>query len=257
MNSLAELLQEALISGNASELESYLKERSNLPGPRMNLPLVYDFAELVKTLVTLPESPVAQLELLLEGWSSITVEANAPETILPSAAVASYGQMAAVLPDCWQEKVARLYKAALSESWRVREMVAQALQAMLEKDWERTVLTLGEWLKGGELLALRAVVAAVAEPRLLKEYEHTYEALQLQREVVRLFIQVTPAQRKHPTYKTLRQALGYSISVAIASLPDDGLHYFSELEKSGNPDIQWIVRENKKKARLYKLISQN
>ena len=53
--------------------------------------------------------------------------------------------------------------------------------------------------------------------------------------------------------RTLRQTLGYAWSVAIAAVADDGLAAFSRLEADADPDIAWIVRENRKKARLKRL----
>ena len=54
--------------------------------------------------------------------------------------------------------------------------------------------------------------------------------------------------------RTLRQALGYAWSVAIAAVPDDELAAFARLEADDDPDIAWIVRENRKKARLKRLL---
>jgi hypothetical protein len=48
--------------------------------------------------------------------------------------------------------------------------------------------------------------------------------------------------------------LGYGWSVAIAALPADGLAAFRRLGTSVDPDVVWIVRENRKKARLARLL---
>jgi hypothetical protein len=61
-------------------------------------------------------------------------------------------------------------------------------------------------------------------------------------------------KRKTSSVRTLRQALGYAWSVVIAALPEEGLRTFSKLEARTDPDIEWIVRENRKKARLKRLI---
>jgi hypothetical protein len=60
--------------------------------------------------------------------------------------------------------------------------------------------------------------------------------------------------RRSPDLRTLRQALGYGWSVAIAALPDDGMVAFERLKGSDDGDVGWIVRENKKKARLRRLL---
>jgi hypothetical protein len=52
----------------------------------------------------------------------------------------------------------------------------------------------------------------------------------------------------------LRQALGYCWSVAIAADAATGLPLFTALTASKDRDVQWIVRENSKKARLARLL---
>jgi hypothetical protein len=52
----------------------------------------------------------------------------------------------------------------------------------------------------------------------------------------------------------LRQALGYCWSVAIAADAATGLPLFTALTTSKDRDVQWIVRENSKKARLARLL---
>jgi hypothetical protein len=53
--------------------------------------------------------------------------------------------------------------------------------------------------------------------------------------------------------RVLRKALGCCWSVAVAALPEEGLPRFERLERSTDPDVLWIVRENLKKARLARL----
>ena len=54
--------------------------------------------------------------------------------------------------------------------------------------------------------------------------------------------------------RTLRQALGYCWSVAVAADPDLALPAFEALEASADPDVRWIVRENLRKARLQRVL---
>ena len=53
--------------------------------------------------------------------------------------------------------------------------------------------------------------------------------------------------------RTLRQALGYCWSVAVAADPESGLAAFRALDES-DPDVAWIVRSNAGKARLTGLL---
>ena len=62
-------------------------------------------------------------------------------------------------------------------------------------------------------------------------------------------------ERRSPGVRTLRQALGYGWSVVIAALPAEGLTAFHLLEGSDDPDVAWVVRENRTKARLQRLLA--
>lgn len=54
--------------------------------------------------------------------------------------------------------------------------------------------------------------------------------------------------------RTLRQALGYCWSVAVAGDPAAGVLRFAALRGSSDPDMAWVVRENEKKARLRRVL---
>src|SRR5690349_14445139 len=108
---LRALLVQTLQTGEQKLLENYLTGHSNLPGPRMNLAVVNAFAGVVGEIVTQPDPPVEQLEVLLDSWAALPLEAapvNDPREILPAAAVASYGQVAVTRPDWWEDEVAKL-----------------------------------------------------------------------------------------------------------------------------------------------------
>jgi hypothetical protein len=62
------------------------------------------------------------------------------------------------------------------------------------------------------------------------------------------------AARRDPDVRTLRQALGYCWSVAVAGAPDEGLPLFLALGPSADPDVAWIDRSNRGKARLRRLL---
>jgi hypothetical protein len=49
--------------------------------------------------------------------------------------------------------------------------------------------------------------------------------------------------------------LGYGWSVVVAALPAPGLTAFGDLDADDDPDIAWIVRENRKKARLKRVLA--
>jgi hypothetical protein len=60
--------------------------------------------------------------------------------------------------------------------------------------------------------------------------------------------------RRDADTRTLRQTLGYCWSVAVAADPENALPAFVSLEASDDADVVWIVRENRKKARLRKVL---
>jgi hypothetical protein len=160
---LKSLLDTALQSGNKTALEHYLICNSNLPGVEMRHDLLNEFAGLVGEIVTQPDPPVAQLEKLLDGWAAEDITANEPRQILACAAVRSYGRVAVVRPDWWQDEITKLHDAAHHSNPNVREAVITALQAMLMADEMRTRAALTVWLNEANSL-----VKQVAETVLKK-----------------------------------------------------------------------------------------
>jgi hypothetical protein len=61
------------------------------------------------------------------------------------------------------------------------------------------------------------------------------------------------SERQPDAYKILRQALAYCWSVVVVALPNQGKKYMENWIQSGDKDVQWIMRENLKKARLEKM----
>lgn len=250
---LARCLQAALQEGKSDALADYLMEHSNLPGPRGNLELLNEFADAVGGIITQPDPPVEALEGLLDGWAALSLEeapVNHPREILPAAAVLAYGEAAVSRPDWWEEEVAKLRRAAANLRWRVREMVAAALQRMLATDWERAYAALTAWLDDDDPLVIRAAAAGVAEPPLLNDPTRADNALTIQRKAVERLAQYPPEMRRNEPVRTLRQALGYTVSVAVAVSPDAGFRLLEQLAASDDSDVRWVVRENLKKNRL-------
>jgi hypothetical protein len=253
------LLIAALEGGEAEQmaLERFLAERSGLPGPRLNLALVETFAGLVADYVRRePEPPIDPLEKLLDGWAALPLEdapINQPREILPAAAVLSYGKVAVARPDWWPDEIGKVYRAATNSRWRVREIVAAALQNMLAADWPRTYAALQSWLEDREPLVIRAVVAAIAEPPLLNTRERGAQAVALQTTALDWLAALPATRRPEENVRVLRQALGYTVSVAVAAAPEPGLALLQKLHASTDLDLQWILKENLKKQRLQKL----
>ena len=130
------------------------------------------------------------------------------------------------------------------------------VQRAADDDPERAFALMEAWAADPDAgpLVLRAVVAAVCEPRLLRDPAYARRALRLVRVATDRLAALPTERRRDPDTRTLRQALGYCWSVAIAALPEEGLTLFAELRESEDADVAWVVRENLKKKRLARLV---
>lgn len=254
------LLRAAVHLRDAGALEAVLEQHSDLRGSRMNTPMIDSLAAMVAQTAAQPDPPVDALETLLDRWAAITPDdapVNHPREILPAAAAAAYGQVALARPDWWDDEIAKLRRGAADTRWRVRDTVTKAMQRLLKADWSRASATLVEWLDDPSLYVVRAVAAALAEPRFYKDRDHPQQAAHRAEQAVTLLsaaasrlMDVPAAGRKADDARCLRQALGYSISVATVGAPDTGFALLERLAASGDSDARWIVLENLKKTRL-------
>ena len=122
------------------------------------------------------------------------------------------------------------------------------LQRMLPANEAATLEALDRWLDGGEPYPARAVVAALAEPPLLKRSSLADAAAELHEKAVATFLAM--ADRRSAPVRTLRQALGYSVSVVATVRPEPMFTLLEALARGDDPDGYWIVRENLKKRRI-------
>jgi hypothetical protein len=138
--------------------------------------------------------------------------------------------------------------------WRVREGVAMALQRLGDADSSRLRRLTREWADDADPLVQRAAVAGICEPRLLRQPDNRAHALALCHAVTESLAERPVEVRASDGVRVLRQALGYCWSVAVAADPSAGLPLFAVLSGHTDPDVQWIVRENRKKSRLARLL---
>jgi HEAT repeats len=210
----------------------YLDAHSGLPGPRGNLELVAACGE---------EADIGRAEELISTGDEFATVCG----------LVALGRHLAPGDDT---HVALLHRYASDDRWRVREGIAMALQRLGDDDLERAFGIAEEWATDPDPLVRRAAVAAVCEPRLLRDPSFARRALALLERTTSDLAASPATDRRSTDLRTLRQALGYGWSVAIAALPDDGLVAFERLKGSDDGDVGWIVRENKKKARLRRLL---
>ena len=247
---LADLLSDFLKTDDEEKIMNFLVSNSNLPGPRGNLELAEAFAEVVADYsVTYPQETWT-LASRLADVSPKEAPVNNPKEFLPFCGVVAIGAIGSVHPTFFRKALAFLKKVADDPRWRTREAVAMGIQKLVAKQSKSTLKELESWIANNEWLAMRAVAAGVAEPALLKEKQIARSALELHRKIFAQILAVR--ERKSDEFKTLRQALGYSLSVVICGIPQEGFEYMRRLVDSQDVDILWIVKENLKKNRLIK-----
>ena len=103
----------------------------------------------------------------------------------------------------------------------------------------------------GTPLEQRAAAAAICEPRLLREEKYAREALHILDTIMTRLDWV--ANRHQEDFVALRKGLGYCWSVAVAALPDEGKALMEKWLGRQDKDIQWIMQENLKKNRLFRM----
>ena len=217
-----------------SDWMPYLDAHSGLPGPRGNLELVAACGE---------EASVRRAEeLIATGDEFATV-----------CGLVALGRHLGLGDDTH----VRVLRAHASDGrWRVREGVAMALQRAGDDDLGRAFAVAEQWKDDPDPLVRRAAVAAVCEPRLLVDPAFARRALDVLDRVTSSLAASPKSDRRSPGVRTLRQALGYGWSVVVAALPAEGLAAFHRLEGIDDADVAWIVRENRKKARLQRLLGE-
>jgi hypothetical protein len=221
-----------LSSRRRSEWPAYLGEHSGLPGPRGNIELGQAVAD------------VGDLRLFDELIAT-------GDEYLTFCGVVGLG---AVLADGDEGVLPRIHEHAKDARWRVREAVAMALQRLGDADLPRLLDVVRAWANDPDPLVQRAAAAGICEPRLLGSPDAAATALAVCRSATESLAARPRATRKDADVRVLRQGLGYCWSVAVAADPARGLAEFAKIERSGDPDVAWVARENRKKRRLASLL---
>jgi len=245
---LARIVDDFLKTGDERELTQYLISKSNLPGPRGNLELAMAFADLIEDNFLKNPERLWDLCTKAISISSDEAPANDPKGFLPFCGAYAIGAIGSVSSSLFP-KVLFLFKELARDSrWRTREAVAMGLQKMLARKPEETLNELDAWIANGDWLVMRAVVAGVAEPRLLRDAQTAKKALEFHKKI---FVKILDArERKSYAFKAMRKGLGYTFSVVICGLPKEGFRLVHKMASSQDADILWIVKQNLRKNRL-------
>ncbi len=226
-----------------SRWPSYFTAHSGLPGPRANLELAQAVAEIADA-------------------AALRSFAGSDDEFTALCGVIGLGRLLAAAPEASGEAAEvedELRMRAADARWRVREGAAMALQRLGDAQPARFWSLVDRWtsvaereprVTDAELLVLRAVVAGVAEPRLVKTATEARRGQAVLRRVTRLLERVPGEDRRQEGFRVLRQALGYAWSVVLVGAPQEGFELLEGMARSGDRDLEWIVRENLRKTRL-------
>jgi hypothetical protein len=239
---LVDLFDEWSQPGEAETMMRYLGQHSNLPGKRANLELAAAFGEVVERYSKRESQRL---------WELVTrMTEIAPDEFIPFCGAIGIGAIGAASPSRFGAALVALKALANDPRWRIREAVCFGLQRLLSARTQDTLQALDGWVIDGTLLELRAVAATVAEPGLLKDTETAIVTLQLHRKVFDRVL--STKERKSEDFRTLRKALGYTLSVVVQALPQEGFRFLAQLIQLHDPDLIWIVKQNLRKNRLVK-----
>jgi hypothetical protein len=214
---------------------SYLKSHSGLPGPRGNLRLLYEFLSSCDDLIV-----VECLATLADNTE------NSPEEFVGMCGVAGY----AILN--WKNEellVSHLRRYSRHRSWRIREAVAIAIQEIPVASLEDRV-HLTKRMTIDDPFVYRAIVAGLCEPKNLKDVNEIGGVFDCLEKATRFLDHESKLSEGE---MSLKKALGYCWSVAVALSPEVGKRKFHELLTNTNRNVQWIAGENLKKARLKRM----
>ncbi len=221
--------REALRALPRADRAAYQDRHSGLPGPRADLGLLQAAADTGDA----------------EWFEEL---ADSPDKFRVAAGAVGLRRLLADGPD---DRALRLLHALASDPrWRVREGVAMGLQRLGDAD----LPCCGRWPGGGPPTRIRSCSVrprptsanrGCCGPASPPPSPSTSAGRSPRR-----WPGAPRGSAAPPGVRSLRQALGYCWSVAVAADPGTGLPRFDALTDDSDPDVAWIVQENGKKARL-------
>lgn len=237
-----------LENGECEPLYTYLKTYSHLPGPRGNLELAGVFADVVEEFSAGHGVRIWELCLGMTQWSAEQAPVNSPQEFVPFCGTLGIGVIGARMMGFFDKAIQELRRLSKDPRWRMREAVAMGLQTMLDAKSQETLERLKDWIPTGNPLELRAVAAAVAEPSILKDKAIALVALGWHELIIEQLRRMQG--RRTEDFRVLRQALGYTLSVVVARVPEEGFDLIDRWLATDESDLRWIVKSNLKKNRL-------
>jgi hypothetical protein len=245
---LSSLIDEFVEDGNTEKLIGYMLSNSNLPGQRANLELAEAFGDVIEEHTNGENAKLWQLCTSLTKISVDEAPINTSKEFLPFCGTIGIGAIGSIVPEFYDEAVIEIKTLANDPRWRMREAVCFGLQRLLAKRSKDILRNLEDWATGGSLLEMRAAAAGVAEPTILQNEEIATKSLQVHEIIFKRVLKVV--DRKVESFKVLRKALGYTLSVVVVAIPKEGFEFMKQLIASQDTDLLWIVKQNITKKRL-------
>ena len=232
-------------------VENYLLDNSNLPGKRGNIELGFSFADYIEENYTNDKLKFFKYCLTLISENNEEKKDSGNEEFLPFCAIIALGRIGKIDIKKENEVIELLKVYARDGRWRIRESVAMAIQELMDVNPEETIEKLKKWLNEENYLIYRALLAGLAEPRLMKNKNIAKASLAIHKAIIEKVER--EKEIKDKDYKVLIKGLCYTLSVVITGIEDEGFDYLEELIKKDNPIIKKILQENLKKNRLKRL----
>jgi hypothetical protein len=217
--------------------EPYLEKESGLPGPRPNL-------ELAKAVAL---EGVPEFFEHLRKYGPDQAPANTPKEFLAFCGTLGLAKLL-VLGHPGTLEVAR--EQAADPRWRIREAAVLALQRWGRHYPDTLVAAMNDWAEGSAL-EKRAAVATLCEPELLENETVARRTLELLDKVMNSIQRI--GDRSGLGFRTLRETLSESWSVAVVAAPDRGKELMEKWVESSDSDIRWIIRQSLGHTKLLRL----
>jgi hypothetical protein len=237
------------------EIEDFIAANSNLPGPRGNLTLAFEFADRFKK-----NSISKDLIDLLVKWvniSPVEVPVNNPRELLPFCGILSLGAYYYYADEATKSLIMDQFKIAMNDPrWRTREGAAMGFQLIAEKDFNPIKKYFSMWYGSSNYLEKRAFVAALAHPPILKNKEIVQFSLKISDDILNDVLSTNKTIRRSEDFIVLSKGLQYALSVFVADLPEEGFDLLKKYAKLNDPELNKIIKSNLGKTRLTKKYSR-
>jgi len=136
---LPPLLEAFPRTGSLEEIETYLAERSNLPGPRANLELAEAFAETIGRMGNGRPAQAWDLCSRLAGLALERAGQNNPGEFAAFCGVRGEGALGTVSDKFLERAMEALKEHSVDDRWRIRESVAASIQMLLVKSRDKVL----------------------------------------------------------------------------------------------------------------------